>query len=447
MMTRLGALARGTAIVVGVGVLVLGSAVVGACSTTPSDAQVGSTAPSSSISADAAANLGGKIARAWRTPPSAFASGSANVGGEPPPQGIFAPGDADKIIKKGATKIDVFDEGTGPKVNISSYVLTSEWKAPVIMQVSLRTQQGQVALPPIEATLAIRPLAPGEEEPVEAPPAAPTPSSSASAGPSSGSKAPKPASAAPSAKPAAGAPKPAGSASPSASASAVAVAPPPAVAPATPQGVRMIATISNAKVKADQATVTPKESQMASGLDGSSILFTLSTAGATAFRNVLAPGGADNLRLLLSALGETLSAEYVPSPGKPLGVGGYFMVIDRAESLGIDVVRYRVFKVASIAGEVANLTLELRQYAAVNKLNGAALGDTAAREIPLGGFLAVSKGIFDHPPQSAYPKGSFLQSSTQVAMGEEPIAVEFVTILGDLPTGVQLAPQGGGGDE
>lgn len=435
MMTRLGALARGAAIVLGAGSLVLGSAIVGACSSTPTDATVGSTAPSSSVSADAAANIGGKVAKAWRSAPSALASGSSQIGGEPPPQGIFAPGDADKIVKKGESKIEVFDEGSAPKVNISSYVLAGEWKVPTVIQV---TSQGRsIGLPAIGVVMNVRPLAPGEEEPKDAVPE-PPPSPSASAGPSSAPKAPKPhAPAAPSAKPSAGPAKPAGSASASASAAVDApAAPPPPVVPATAQGARMLVTISDAKVEADAATVAPKEAALASGLNGSSIVFTMSNAGATAFRNVLAPGGNPILQIYLEALVEVLSSEYVPAPGKPIGANGYFMVIDRSDSLGIDVVRYRVFRVVKITGDVATVTLEVRQYAADSKLEATMLGD---KNVPLGGYGGGAKGILEVAPNLAYPKGTFLQFSMQFVIGEGPPgALDFIAMMGPLPAGVQI---------
>lgn len=438
MKTRLGSFARTSLAILGVATLALGAAVVGACADKPAGPEPTSSA-SASTSADAMANFGGKVGKALRAAPSALSSGSAQVGGEPPPQGMFGPGEADKIVKKGAPQVSVFDEGTGPKVNISSYVLAGDWQVPVALQVS--SQGRSIGVPAMGMLLHVRPLKPGEEAPKPAAPA-PATSSSASAKPSAKAPpAPKP--------PASGAPsagKPVGSAAPSGSAQAEPPPGPPPVAPATDQGVRMVVTVSDARVQADAAAVPPQDAQLAASFNGSQIVYTLDRTGASAFQNILASGANPRLHLLLTAIDEVLSAEYVPAPGKPLGVGGYFMVVDRGTSMGIDVVRYRVFKVVKITGDVATVTLEVRQYAAESKLNGSALGDED-KDIPLSAYGAASKGILDVAPNATYPVGTFLQFQTQIAMGENVAAIEFLAQMGPLPAGVQITAGGGGGDE
>ncbi|MFO0613880.1 MAG: hypothetical protein U0414_14915 [Polyangiaceae bacterium] len=444
MTIRWRALARNVALGLGVLVLGLGSAVAGACSDKAADGALASASGSGSASADAMANFGGKIGKALRAPPSAISSASSQLGGEPPPQGIFAPGDADKIVRRGAPQVTVFDEGASPKVNLSSYVLAGEWKIPLALQVSMG--QRSIGVPALGMILHMRPLNPGEEEPREAPPEPPpAASSSASAKPSSAPKAPKaPASASPSARPAAGAPKPAGSASAAPSGSAAMEIPPgpPPVVPSSEQSVRMLVTISDAKVQADAAAVTPAQAELAAGLNGSSIVFTVSSIGPTAFRSVLGPGADQRLHLVLSAIEEILSTDYVPAPNKPIGTGGYFMVLDRVSSMGMDVVRYRVFKVVKVTGDVATLMIDDRQYAANAKIDGP---PGAPDQGELAGYAAVAKGVSELPPKSMYPVGTILQFQMQAAIGQSMGGLEFLAQLGAVPAGVQF--QAGPGDE
>ena len=63
-------------------------------------------------------------------------------------------------------------------------------------------------------------------------------------------------------------------------------------------------------------------------------------------------------------LGDALAGLTTPLPVKPVGVGGYWMATDRCVSyLGLEVLRYRVFRVEKIEQGKATLTAELRQYA------------------------------------------------------------------------------------
>ncbi len=70
------------------------------------------------------------------------------------------------------------------------------------------------------------------------------------------------------------------------------------------------------------------------------------------------------IELVTGALIESLMAMTIPLPDKPVGVGAYWMITDRAKSSGVDVVRYRVAKVVKLEDKTATLSLEVRQYAA-----------------------------------------------------------------------------------
>jgi len=69
--------------------------------------------------------------------------------------------------------------------------------------------------------------------------------------------------------------------------------------------------------------------------------------------------GEELLRGLVNAIGTSM-----PSlPDKPVGMGAYWMVTDRASTFGVDVVRYRVFKVEKIDKDRATLSIDVRAYA------------------------------------------------------------------------------------
>ena len=69
------------------------------------------------------------------------------------------------------------------------------------------------------------------------------------------------------------------------------------------------------------------------------------------------------IELMMGALVDAVLAATVPVPDKPVGLGAYWMVTDRARSSGVDVLRYRVAKVEKLDGKQATLSLEIRHYA------------------------------------------------------------------------------------
>jgi len=99
------------------------------------------------------------------------------------------------------------------------------------------------------------------------------------------------------------------------------------------------------------------------------------------------------VELLMDALAEAVVAATVPLPDKPVGVGAYWMVTDRARSSGVDVVRYRVAKVEKVDGKQASLSLELRQYAANTTLGLPGLPKDTS--ISLGRYMAQGKGLLE----------------------------------------------------
>jgi hypothetical protein len=81
------------------------------------------------------------------------------------------------------------------------------------------------------------------------------------------------------------------------------------------------------------------------------------------------PKDADaGIELIAGAIVDGLTAMITPLPSKPVGVGGYWMITDRARLTGVDVVRYRVVKVQKLDGKNATLSVEVRHYAANTNL-------------------------------------------------------------------------------
>jgi hypothetical protein len=109
-----------------------------------------------------------------------------------------------------------------------------------------------------------------------------------------------------------------------------------------------------------------------------------------------------------------------PMPDKPVGAGAYWMVIDRAGTLGIDIVRYRVFRLEKVDGQKASISIETREYSASGEADLGGQGklfimqfDSQGKSTAtFGGGLPVLKDL-DQKIQAAVgqqadkPQGSF----------------------------------------
>ncbi|MDI1432218.1 hypothetical protein [Polyangium sorediatum] len=145
------------------------------------------------------------------------------------------------------------------------------------------------------------------------------------------------------------------------------------------------------------------------------------------------------IELVTGSLVDAVLASTVPLPDKPVGVGAYWMVTDRARSSGVDVLRYRVAKVEKLDGKRATLSLEVRQYAANATLGLPGLpkdvpvsleryesrgkgeievGDT--RFMPERGQIAlVMQSLLKSPNQPAGQQ-LVIQTETKAALGAAP---------------------------
>jgi len=107
---------------------------------------------------------------------------------------------------------------------------------------------------------------------------------------------------------------------------------------------------------------------------------------------------------LVDAMGVTMP----PLPREPVGLGGYWMVTDRANSF-TDVVRYRVYKVEKLDKDGATLSVDVRQYATHDE------ADLGGQKLTIQHFDSTAKGKFDWTPAGLLPAHGETSQKTQLA--------------------------------
>jgi hypothetical protein len=165
--------------------------------------------------------------------------------------------------------------------------------------------------------------------------------------------------------------------------------------PAEPEaeGAKLAMKVANATLSKEQLGNVPKEVGEAIGkLKGSELRFVLTPDGRVANMGAaLGKDAAAELEVVLRSLGESMSIAIAPLPKKPVGVGGYWMVSDRTmTSRGMDVVRYRVFKVEKVDGQKAILSVDTREYAAAGALDFGAKGKATIERFESQGKSSIS---------------------------------------------------------
>lgn len=154
---------------------------------------------------------------------------------------------------------------------------------------------------------------------------------------------------------------------------------------------------------------TDELSKIFEKMSGSQIRFLEQPDGsANGFSHELAKGADPGLDSALQALEEAMSIMIAPLPSKPVGVGGYWMVTDRARTAGIEVVRYRVYRVTKIEGSQVSLSMELRQYSTEASMPMPG-GQKDAGALTLERFESRGKGDVTWGP------GTFLPSTGDVS--------------------------------
>lgn len=347
---------------------------------------------------------GGKLGEALRDLASANASANSEPGGGPPQTGIFEAGAADKEIGPNAQPVlKVIDDGSEPRVSVQPADASKEEKFPFVLVLALG---GKSVLPPLVIDLTVGPEKSESKDKPEKPGDKPAPSASAAVAPSSG---------------------------------------PP----------RVVATIGDVSL-AEGGKGAPKElTDALSKMKGSSVSFVLTKTGPVDIKRQLnkdaqkQPELGKLLDLQLRAISEGLSSLYVATPDKPVGVGGYWMVTDRHQSMGVEVVRYRVFKVTKVEGKNASVSLDVRQYAVNDKIDLPELGGQLDG-LSLGRYVTQGKAVLDLEPGHVFPTAAAYKLDEQLGFGpggQKGLPVTVVTQIGATPPkGLQDAapPQGGG---
>ncbi|KYF90477.1 hypothetical protein BE17_41925, partial [Sorangium cellulosum] len=130
---------------------------------------------------------------------------------------------------------------------------------------------------------------------------------------------------------------------------------------------KVLAKVTSATLASMSVGGPPKElADALAKLKGSSLRYDLSPANVVSNQKIeLAKDADPGLQPLVGALGEAIALVTPPLPDKPLGPGAYWMVTDRAVASGaqLPVLRYRVFKIEKVEGDLVSLSVDTRQYA------------------------------------------------------------------------------------
>ena len=306
----------------------------------------------------AAAAAGSAAAR----PPANAGAGPGQGQGQgqgdgPPESGVFAPGASEAVLPKATPyTLEMLGEGSEPRARLAPRIdPKAEQKRSVVIGVRSGQQQG---LPSFDIELALKPEKPKDDK----------------------------------AKAGEGAPPPTGTA--------------------------ISAKVLSVLPAAMGLGGPPKElTDIVGKLKGSVIRYRLSPTNAMSELTLEPAKGADaGIAPLLDALAEAISVLNAPLPDKPVGVGAYWMVADRALWPGakIPILRYRVFKVTKIEGEAVTFSVDTRQYAE----EGVAKLSTGREDIQttIDAFQSSGKGTLVWEPGALAPREAELTQQVQARL-------------------------------
>jgi hypothetical protein len=304
--------------------------------------------------------LGAAVAAAAAPGPSASAVAKARSSPDAPPEnGVLGPAAADKAHPPGAPpKLEMLGEGAEPRVTLAPK-LAGGAEQKLVLSLGLRAQ---VPLS-LDVAISFKVEKPKDDK------------------------------------------KKKDAASPAATAEAAA----PLVASAmTVTGKVTSANVSIEAVPEDLA-------KLLASLKGSQIGFQMTPDGAASnFTHELAKGSDKGIDSVLKALTEGLSIILAPMPQKPVGVGGYWMVTDRAMSSGAEMVRYRVYRVVSAGPEETKLSIDLRQYSVETSLS--ATGPQGEMKLAVDKIDSHGKGEATWTAKSFLPPRGDVEAQTQAVV-------------------------------
>jgi hypothetical protein len=288
----------------------------------------------------AAPVLEGRLGKAFAAAASAAPPEPAKdgVAGGPPKKGIYAPGAADEAHAPNAPpKLQLFAEGSDPKLPLSYTIALGAERKATVL---LQVRAGQSALTPLTVNLVFKSEKPKDEK------------------------------------------KPAKDDKDK---------------PAEPLGLPVTVKIAEAKPLRGGDLGANLEN-----LKDVVVRYRLMANGVPTDMAIEYPKkSSEEIELLTGALTDVLLGMTVPVPDKPVGVGAYWMVTDRARSSGVDVVRYRVAKVVKIDDKTATLSLDVSQYAANTTLGLPGLPKEA--QISLDEYVSQGKGEISVGPDPFLP--------------------------------------------
>lgn len=311
--------------------------------------------------------LGAAVAAAGQQAqaPAPNAKGGAGPADGPPETGVFTPEGAAAAHAKGAPpKVEMLGEGAEPRAVIPA---SADPEAQQKLVLTLGMRMGMQALPNIDFAVAFKADKPKDDK--------------AKKGDAKGEA------------------SPGGAAAP----------------------LKVAGKVTDATLSADQPGQIPAElAKEVAKLKGSVVRFERAADGSVGgFSYELAKEADKGLDAALKSLADALSIITAPLPAKPVGVGAYWMVTDRGQTSGAEVIRYRVFRVKSMEGGKASLAIEVRQYAAENSMRVASgpqeemsLGieqyDSQAKaeiELTKGGFLPGQADLSEQVVARLIPPG------------------------------------------
>jgi hypothetical protein len=295
------------------------------------------------------------LAKAMGSVASARANPAAGTAGGPPPTGIFGPGEADKAAAKGAkASLTVGSEGSEPRLLLGT-PLKPGIKRTGTVDVATQSDPQQGAIP-IQFAVTLETLKPKADE-----------------------------------------------AKPKAEGDANAL-------PLTQFVVKVTGAKINAPgVPADLANAVSK-------LKGARVEYQVGGDGTAVNVRSEVPKGVDpGFRDPVQALSDVLTGVTLPFPSKPVGLGGYWMVTSRDSVMGLDVVTYRLIKVEKIQGNVVDLSVNTKRYAASPAFDIEGLPPDAPKF--MAEFRSGGEGKIAVAVGEALPKEGELQSMIGAALG------------------------------
>jgi len=273
------------------------------------------------------------------------ASGAPSQG--PPPGGVFLAGEAEKAIPADSPPtLELLDAGAEPRVT-----LTTKAAAPVMVRMSIGSMQPPTVMPTVQYTLEVSVLQPAaaDEKKADAKPAQPKPAAPKAAKGKTGLGEPT---------------HPSG-------------------------GAMLVADVVHAGLAAQQMTKIPEEyAKRFETLKGSRMVAAWNSNGTFSDPKVDIAEGADKEAAgALASVGDGLQVAMWPVPGKPVGVGAYWMVSERAAYGPLSVLRYRIIRVEKTGAGGVEFSTELSQYTTEE-----ALQSVLPQGIQVGGFESKAKG-------------------------------------------------------